>query len=192
MDLRERCNILEAILFVAGEPVLHSDLERALDIAPVELDDALNALQNEYDFHRRGLRLLRFGQSVQMATRPDYAPYIEKILQPVQKQALSQAAMETLAIIAYKQPATRGEIEQIRGVKCDYSVQSLLNKGLIQELGRKETLGRPMTFGTTDTFLRHFGIAALEELPPLNLALAEPKREAATQVVQQTLPLEDI
>ena len=191
MDRRERCNILEAILFVAGEPVLHSDLERALGITPMELDDALNALQSEYDFQRRGIRLLRFGQSVQMATRPDYAQKIEKNLQPVQKHALSQAAMETLAIIAYKQPATRGEIEQIRGVKCDYSVQSLLNKGLIHELGRKESLGRPMMFGTTDTFLRHFGIASLEELPPLDLALAEPKKSAPLEAVQQTLPLED-
>ncbi|HML48518.1 MAG TPA: SMC-Scp complex subunit ScpB [Clostridia bacterium] len=192
MDRRERCNIIEAILFVAGEPVLHSDLERALDITPVELDEALGALQNEYDFERRGMRLLRFGQSVQMATRPDYAQYIEKILQPVQKQSLSQAAMETLAVIAYKQPATRGEIEQIRGVKCDYSVQSLLNKGLIQELGRKETLGRPMMFGTTDAFLRHFGIASLDALPPLDLALSEPKKEVTAQAVQQTLPLEDV
>lgn len=192
MDRRERCNIIEAILFVAGEPVLHSDLERALDITPMELDEALSALENEYDFERRGMRLLRFGQSVQMATRPDYAQYIEKILQPVQKQSLSQAAMETLAIIAYKQPATRGEIEQIRGVKCDYSVQSLLNKGLIQELGRKETLGRPMMFGTTDAFLRHFGIASLDALPPLDLALSESKKEPAAEAVQQTLPLEDV
>jgi segregation and condensation protein B len=85
----------------------------------------------------------------------------------VQRQSLSQAAMETLAVIAYRQPATKGMVEQVRGVKCDYSVQSLLHKGLIKEVGRKEALGRPILYATTDRFLEHFGIADIRELPPL-------------------------
>ena len=89
------------------------------------------------------------------------------MLQPVQQQSLSQAAMETLAVVAYKQPVTRAEVEQIRGVKCDYSLQSLINKGLIRETGRKDTIGRPILFGTTDEFLSHFGLEGLENLPPM-------------------------
>ena len=101
------------------------------------------------------------------ALRDIYAPYVERMLQPVQRQSLSQTVMETLAVIAYRQPTTKGEVEQVRGVKCDYSVQSLLNKGLIKEVGRKEALGRPILYATTDKFLEHFGISDLRELPPL-------------------------
>ncbi|HPS81399.1 MAG TPA: SMC-Scp complex subunit ScpB, partial [Candidatus Limiplasma sp.] len=106
------------------------------------------------------------------------APYVERLLQPVQRQTLSQAAMETLAVIAYRQPTTKGAIEQVRGVKCDYSVQSLLNKGLIKEVGRKEALGRPILYATTDKFLEHFGITDVRELPPLpNITATEPPTE---------------
>ena len=90
---------------------------------------------------------------------------MERLLQPVQKQSLSQAAMETLAVVAYRQPVTKLEIEAVRGVKCDYSVQSLMHKGLIEEVGRKETLGRPILYGTTDAFLAHFGLTELSDLP---------------------------
>ena len=92
---------------------------------------------------------------------------MERLLQPVQRQTLSQTVMETLAVIAYRQPATKGEVEQVRGVKCDYSIQSLLQKGLIKEVGRKEALGRPILYATTDAFLEHFGISDIRELPPL-------------------------
>ena len=111
--------------------------------------------------------LKRFGDKVQLATRPLYAGDIVRLLQPVQQQSLSQAAMETLAVVAYKQPVTRAEVEQIRGVKCDYSLQSLMIKGMIQEAGRKDTIGRPILYATTDLFLSHFGISSLDDLPPL-------------------------
>jgi segregation and condensation protein B len=150
---------------VTGDAVEKSEIRRALDISDAELEETLDALESGYDFDRRGLRLLRFGAHVQLATRPDYAPYVEKLLQPVQKQSLSQSAMETLAVVAYRQPVTKMEIEAIRGVKCDYSVQSLVNRGLIEEVGRKETLGRPILYGTTDEFLSHFGLQTLEDLP---------------------------
>ena len=169
-DLRERVGIVEAILFVTGNAVEKKEICRALELTEAELDETLDALESGYDFDRRGLRLLRFGAHVQLATRPDYAPYVEKLLQPVQKQSLSQAVMETLAVIAYKQPVTKAEIEQIRGVKCDYSVQSLSAKGLIEEVGRKETLGRPILYGTTDTFLRHFCISSVSELPQIDFS----------------------
>jgi segregation and condensation protein B len=92
---------------------------------------------------------------------------VVRLLQPVQQQSLSQAAMETLAVVAYKQPVTRAEVEQVRGVKCDYSLQSLILKGMIEEAGRKDTIGRPILYRTTDKFLSHFGIQGLEDLPPL-------------------------
>ncbi|MEI3406392.1 MAG: SMC-Scp complex subunit ScpB [Christensenellales bacterium] len=116
------------------------------------------------------MRLLRFGQHVQLATRPDYAKYVEKLLQPVQKQSLSQAVMETLAVIAYRQPVTKAEIELIRGVKCDYSVQTLVTRGLIAEVGRKDALGRPILYGTTDAFLRHFCLNSLADLPEIDFS----------------------
>ena len=102
---------------------------------------------------------------MQLSIRGEYAPYVEALLQPVQKQSLSQAALETLSIIAYKQPVTKADVESVRGVKCDYSLQLLQKRELICEVGRKETLGRPVLYGTTDRFLEHFGLASLEDLP---------------------------
>ena len=158
---------IEAILFVAGEPVHTEDLARALTVTAKELNAALDELRDEYDFAQRGFVLRRFGQKVQLMTRNLYADDVIRLLQPVQKQSLSQAAMETLAVVAYKQPVTRAEVEQIRGVKCDYSLQSLMNKELIMEVGRKEALGRPILYGTTETFLAHFGLTTLDDLPPM-------------------------
>ena len=166
-EKQEWPGIVESILFVSGNAVEKEELRKAMNLTGEELDEALDILESEYDFNRRGLRLLRFGAHVQLATRPDYARYVEHLLQPVQKQSLSQAIMETLAVVAYRQPVTRAEVEQIRGVKCDYSLQSLMIKGLIRETGRKDTIGRPILYGTTDEFLSHFGIRSLEDLPPL-------------------------
>ena len=164
---------IEAILFVAGDAVRVADLAKALNIGLAELDRALNALKDEYDFAQRGFCLKRFGHQVQLATRALYSRDVVHLLQPVQKQSLSQAAMETLAVVAYRQPVTRAEVEQIRGVKCDYSIQSLVNKELIHEVGRKDTLGRPILYGTTEAFLSHFGIGSLEELPPMPETVSE-------------------
>ena len=158
---------IEAILYVAGEPVARKDLAKALQVSESELKCVLNELRDEYDYNQRGFLLKQFGTQVQLATRPLYSEDVVRLLQPVQQQSLSQAAMETLAVVAYKQPVTRAEVEQIRGVKCDYSLQSLMAKGLIREVGRKDTIGRPILFGTTDEFLSHFGISGLEDLPPM-------------------------
>ena len=170
---------IEAILFVAGEAVSVKDLAKALRISEQELARHLNELSDEYDYRQRGFLLKRFGENVQLATRPLYSEDVVRLLQPVQQQSLSQAAMETLAVVAYKQPVTRAEVEQIRGVKCDYSLQSLMNKGMIQEIGRKDTIGRPILFGTTDGFLSHFGIRSLEDLPPM----PEPPTDKANDAV---------
>lgn len=167
MQPNELSAVIEAVLFVSGEPVRLSDLEKALEVSPLELNAAVSTLEEGYEAGCRGICLKRFGEHIQLATRADYAPYVERLLQPVQKQSLSQAAMETLAVVAYRQPVTRADVEAIRGVKCDYSMQSLTRKGLIAEVGRKEALGRPILYGTTDAFLGHFGISSLIELPRL-------------------------
>ena len=165
MDTNELGHVIEAILFVAGEPVDVKELQRALEVTEDETYQAINALESDYSYHRRGICLKRFGQHIQLTTRAEYAPYVERLLQPIQKQSLSQSALETLAVVAYRQPVTKLEIEAVRGVKCDYSVQSLVHKGLIEEVGRKDALGRPILYGTTDNFLSHFGLSSLEELP---------------------------
>ena len=156
---------VEAMLFVSGEPVAIQDMAQAREIAPFQLEEALDRMADAMDRQKRGLKLKRFGEHIQLTTSAEMKPYIEKLLQPVQKQSLSQSALETLAIVAYRQPVTKLEMEQIRGVKCDYSVQSLLNKNLIMEVGRRETVGRPILYGTTDAFLSHFGLRTLSELP---------------------------
>ncbi len=166
---------IEAILFVAGDAVEVRDLSRALRISESETEKALSEMESAWEFEQRGFMIKRFGEKVQLTTRPLYAEDVVRLLQPIQKQSLGQGTMETLAVIAYRQPVTRAEIEAIRGVKCDYSIQNLTAKGLIQEVGRKDTIGRPMLFGTTDEFLSRFGIASLEDLPPL----PEPEEEAS-------------
>ncbi len=177
---REEGNIrgrIEAILFVAGDAVSIRELARALEIEEQELRPELEKLAGEYDYENRGFTIKRFGDNVQLTTRALYAEDVIRLLQPVQKQSLSQAVMETLAVVAYKQPVTRAEVEQIRGVKCDYSLQSLMMKGLIREVGRKDTIGRPILFGTTDEFLSHFGLESLENLPEL----PEPEAEESDE-----------
>ena len=159
--------IIEAIMFVAGEPVAINDLSIALGVSDMETIRAVEELERAMDEEKRGITVKRYGDHLRLETRAEYAPYVERMLQPVQRQSLSQTAMETLAVIAYRQPTTKGEVEQVRGVKCDYSVQSLLQKGLIKEVGRKEALGRPILYATTDKFLEHFGISDIRELPPL-------------------------
>lgn len=152
---------------MAGEPVKIAELAKALEIDEKDAARAVEALERHFEDEKRGITVKRYGDHLRLETRAEYAPYVEKMLQPIQRQSLSQTVMETLAVIAYRQPTTKGEVEQVRGVKCDYSVQSLLNKGLIKEVGRKEALGRPILYATTDKFLEHFGISDLRELPPL-------------------------
>lgn len=179
---------IEAILFVAGEPVRIEELAKALNVSVPAVENEVTKLRDEYDFHQRGFTLKRFGHQVQLATRALYATDVVHLLQPVQKQSLSQAAMETLAVVAYKQPVTRAEVEQVRGVKCDYSIQSLVNKELIMEVGRKDTLGRPILYGTTENFLSHFGLTTLEDLPPMPEAPQPEKPEEPDFDVPELVP----
>ena len=176
MTLTEQISAVEAVLFASGEPVAISVLTEALELTPLEFGPVLEGLMERYG-EGRGVRLMRYDDSLQLCTQPKYMELIEKVLQPVRKQTLTQAALETLAVVAYRQPVTRAEVEQIRGVKCDYFLATLMSKQLIQEVGRMDTLGRPILYGTTDAFLDHFGISSLEELPPLPEPTHEDKPE---------------
>ena len=165
--------IVEAILFVAGDPVRVEDLAHAMNLTMSEMTEALEQLSAHLTLEGRGIQLNRSGETVFLSIRPAFAPQVEAFLQPLQKRPLSQAVLETLSIVAYRQPCTRCDIEAIRGVKCDYSVQSLLNKGFIEECGQRETLGRPTLYRTTDAFLKHFGMETLDDLPNIDLSAAE-------------------
>ena len=166
MTLTEQISAVEAVLFASGEPVAVQALIEMLGITAQEFEPVLQGLALRYD-EDRGVRLMRFDDSLQLCTRPHYMDLIEKVLQPVRKQTLTQAALETLAVVAYRQPVTRMEIEQIRGVQCDRAVATLLHHGLIAEVGRKESIGRPILYGTTEKFLQHFALTSLEALPRL-------------------------
>lgn len=166
MTLTEQISAVEAVLFASGEPVAVQALIEILGVTAQEFEPVLQGLALRYD-EDRGVRLMRFDDSLQLCTRPQYMDLIEKVLQPVRKQTLTQAALETLAVVAYRQPVTRMEIEQIRGVQCDRAVATLLHHGLIAEVGRKEGIGRPILYGTTEKFLQHFALTSLEALPRL-------------------------
>ena len=162
--------IIEAILFVSGDPVRVDVLAHAMNLTVQELEQALDELRDHLALENRGIQLNRSGETVFLSICPKYAPQVELFLQPIQKQPLSQAVLETLSIIAYRQPVTKGDVEGVRGVKCDYSVQTLMNRGFIEECGRRETLGRPILYRTTDKFLQHFGIESLDELPSVDFS----------------------
>lgn len=164
--------IIEGLLFVASEPVTAKQLAAAVECTPAEVETALEALQTA--LKERGIRLQRHGQRLQLVTAPELADYVENLLGLSLSGKLSTPALETLAIVAYRQPITRPEIEAIRGVNSDGVLRTLLNKGLVEEVGRLDTVGHPMLFGTTFEFLRFFGLEQLQDLPILELPEPEP------------------
>ena len=161
----ERFSAIECILFVSGEPVSVLQLRQALAVTDIEIYSILSQMKEQFMQEERGIQLYCTEETVQLVSNPKYAQYVQDLLQPAQTKSFSQAMLETLSVVAYKQPVTRSDIEAIRGVRCDYSVSQLLKLGLIKELGRKDAIGRPMLFGTTDAFLRQFGLHSLDELP---------------------------
>ena len=181
MQLNDLLASVEAILFVAGDPVNVAELAHSMNLTQSEMEEALSQLQASYVESGRGIRLNRNGGEAYLSIDPARARTVETFLQPLKKQALSQAVLETLSVIAYRQPATRAEIEAVRGVKCDYSVQMLLKRGLIEEAGQRETLGRPTEYRTTDKFLMHFGIESVDELPDINAIKPEAEPEPASE-----------
>ncbi len=158
---------VEAVLFSVGEAVELEKLRSALDIEADELAAAVDGLKTRLLDEGRGVRLIEIGESVQLCSAPEYFEYIQKTVQLKKQAGLSGAALETLSIIAYNQPVTKGKIEFIRGVDCSYSVTRLMERGFIDEVGRADAPGRPILYATTDEFLRCFGLKNLDQLPPL-------------------------
>lgn len=159
---------IEGILFAAGEPVKASKLAVVLETEIDKIVNAVDDLKREYNEEHRGFTIIDIMEGYQICSRPEYYRYIQEILGEQRNQPLSNAAMEALAIIAYKQPITRGQIEHIRGVNSDGCVNRLYERGLIDESGRLDAPGRPILYVTTDTFLRCFGLKSPQDLPPIN------------------------
>ena len=166
--------ILESILFMAGEPVAMVDIVGKLDVTEKELKAAATTLKKRY-CGESGIVLNQFNNKLQLSTNSLYAEALASVLNPIRERNLSKATLETAAIIAYKQPITRLEIEEIRGVGCDYAISILLEHNLIEVVGRKDAVGRPVLFGTTDEFLKRFNISSIGELPDYNALLEKVK-----------------
>ena len=160
-------SVIEAILFAAGDSVPIARLSLILGVGEEEIISAAAELREQYSSGQRGMRILRLEDKLQMCSAPEFAPYISKVLEQRKAPALSQPALETLAVVAYFQPVTRAYVEQVRGVDSSYTVGMLCERGLIEECGRLDVPGRPVLFRTTDVFLRTMGISELSQLPPL-------------------------
>lgn len=161
-------SVLEALLFAAPRPLNVKELAELLDSSVALVQTRLNELEVRLrNDHDSGLQVERAANGYRLATKPETGEYVERVTEVVKSGSLSNAALETLAIVAYRQPITRVEVETIRGVRSDSAVNALLERGLIEEQGRKEAPGRPVLFGTTAEFLVHFGLNDVTELPPL-------------------------
>ncbi len=167
MEIDHKKAIIEALLFVREEPLKSEEIASILDITADETSALIAELDRDFGNDRRGLQIVNVGGGYQLGTRPDLAPYLEKLFYKETIGSLSTPALETLAIIAYKQPVTRLEVEAIRGVSSDGVLDNLIRRRLIEVCGRKDTPGKPMLYSTTPEFLKYFGLKDLNELPPL-------------------------
>lgn len=179
MEREKQEAVLEAILFTMGESVEVGRLASVLEIEKQEVQELLLDMQKRYEQEERGITLMWLEDSVQLSTKSDMYEYLVKIAKIPRKMVLTDTVLETLSIVAYKQPVTRLEIERIRGVSCDHAINKLLEYDLITELGRLDAPGRPLLFGTTEQFLRCFGVRSLEELPELSTVQMEEFKQQA-------------
>ena len=163
-------SIIESLLFVTGEPLKLKDICNIIECKEDECRHLISEMEDEYEDNKtRGIKLISIEEGYQFVTKSYNSDYIQKLLKKNVRQSLSQASLESLAIVAYKQPITRIDIDEIRGVKSDSALQRLLERNLIKEIGRLEVPGRPILYGTTDEFLRAFGLGNLKELPSLDI-----------------------
>ena len=167
MDKQDIENVIEAILFVSGEPVKLSRIAAVLDLEESDIEEAADRLRDGYSFSRRGIRLVKLEDSLQLCSSPEFSDYIRMALETRKPPQLSQPALEVLSIIAYFGPVTKAYMEQIRGVDSSFTVGLLQERGLVESCGRLQAPGRPMLFRTTPAFLRTFGLESLKDLPEL-------------------------
>ena len=186
MDRARAEAVIEAVLFTMGESVEVSRLADVIEEDIKTTNEILDQMAGRYSEEERGIVLTRLDDAVQLCTKADMYEYLIKIAKTPKKMVLTDTVLETLSIVAYKQPVTRVEIERIRGVSCDHAINKLLEYDLITELGRLDAPGRPLLFGTTEQFLRSFGVKSLEELPELNpVQLEEFKQQAEAEIQLQ-------
>lgn len=169
MRLSELEAVVESLLFISGEAVPLTAIAQTIEMDKATAKAIIHTLADKYEEERRGIRIVELNGSYQMCTAPECFEYIRNMYKSRNRQGLTQALLETLAIIAYKQPITRAQIEEIRGVSAEHAVSKLVEKKLVCEVGRMDTPGKPIMFGTTNEFLRYFGFKSIHELPPLGL-----------------------
>lgn len=181
MRLEEQEAIVEAVLFTMGESVEVTKLAEVLEVSAEEARDIVYKMMQKYEEDGRGVQIIEIEDAFQMCTRKEMYEYLIKIAKQPKRHVLTDVLLETLSIIAYKQPITKLEIEKIRGVSCDHAVNKLVEYNLVCELGRLDAPGRPLLFGTTEEFLRSFGVQSLEELPVLNQEQVEEFKQQAEE-----------
>lgn len=167
MTIEEIARIIEGVLFVSGEGVEIDEFKNRFELNDREFNKCLDILKKKYD-KTSGINIIQYKNKIQFCSNPDIADNISEILNPIRERNLTKTALETVAIIAYKQPITRLEIENIRGANSDYAIQLLQSNNLIEVVGRKDTVGKPLLFGTTENFLKRFEIKSIEDLPNYN------------------------
>ncbi len=190
MNIKQLEAVVEAILFTMGESVEVERLAAALGHDEETVRKIIRSMMTRYDEEDRGVHIIELDGAFQMCTKPELYDYLVKIAHTPKKHVLTDVLLETLSIIAYKQPITRLEIEKIRGVSCSHAVNKLVEYGLICEAGRLDAPGRPITFATTEEFLRYFGIESLDDLPILNQETIEDFKEEAEREVMEELEAE--
>lgn len=162
--LKNLSDILESILFVSGNPVPIADIAEKLGVSEKEVCTAADELQRRYT-DAGGIRLLRFNKKLQLSSNPEYKDYVSAVLNPIKEREFTRTILECSAIIAYKQPITKGELEAVRGLNCDYAIHTLLDLKMIEPVGRKDAVGRPILYATTDNFLKRFKLNSIADLP---------------------------
>ena len=164
MKIADIARIIEAVVFVSGDGVDRDEFKRLYDLSDKELNKCLDILKAKYN-EESGINIITYKNKIQFCSNPTLVDKVAEILNPIRERSLTKSALETIAIIAYKQPITRSEIEQIRGTSSDYAMQLLQSNNLIEVVGRKDTVGKPLLFGTTETFLKRFELESLDNLP---------------------------
>lgn len=189
MEEKKKMAVIEAVLFAMGDSVALSGLGHVLEMPEQEIRELIARMNDKYKKADRGIYIAELEDAVQLCTKPSLYEYLIKVAKAPRKYVLTDTLLETLSIVAYKQPVTRLEVEKIRGVSCDHAVNKLLELNLIQELGRLDAPGRPLLFGTTEEFLRTFGVKSLGDLPVLNPEQMEDFRKQAEEEAGQKAEL---
>lgn len=189
MELKKLEAVIEAILFTMGESVEVSRIAAAVEHDVDTVIKIIHNLMDKYENEDRGIKIVELENSYQLCTKPEMYDYLIKIAKVPKKHVLTDVLLETLSIIAYKQPVTRAELEKIRGVKCDHAVSKLVEYNLVTDVGRLDAPGRPLLFGTTEEFLRQFGVRSIEDLPTINIEKIEDFKTEAEEEIQLKLDI---